>query len=410
MKIDFLRLATIQEIYDDYIAKIKAIDEVEKVETMDALNKVCAKDVVSPQNLPGFDKSLVDGYAVMAFDTKGASMNLPALLKVTCEIQIGKKPDRTLKSGEAAWIPTGGALPQGADAVVMVEHTQAFDDFVEIMKPVAVGENVMRYDEDIKMGETVLRKNKRIRVNDIQLLLQLGVTKVDVYRRAKIAVISTGDEIIEPWQSPSFAQVRDSNTYSLVAWLNSLGFFAQRVGHVKDDEDQLHALLKDCLDNYDFIAISGGSSIGTRDYTTKAIERLGKPGVVYHGALVQPGKPTIFALIDQKPILGLPGNPVSFFVSSRFFLLPILKRLENEEKFIPQPAGLVRLTKNVPSTQGREHFVRVKLKFEKGDILAEPLFSETAHVSNISAADGVIRIPSQTEGAYAGQLVEFYTL
>lgn len=408
MRVEFLKFAMIQEIYENYVARIKPIEEIEIIESVNASGFVCAKDIYSPQDLPGFDKSLVDGYAVNASDTKGASPNLPVLLKMAFEVRIGEKPDRTLKPGETAWIPTGGALPQGADAVVMAEHTQIFDNFVEIMKAVAVGENVMKSDEDVKAGEIVLQRNRRIRVNDIQLLLQLGITKITVYRRAKIAVISTGDEIVEPWQTPSFAQIRDSNTYTLVAWLWDLGFSVQRVGHVKDDETSLHRMLEDCVDKYDIVVIAGGSSIGTRDYTARAIERMGKPGVIYHGAMIQPGKPTVFALVGRKPILGLPGNPVSFFVSSRFLLLPVLKRLENDEDFIPRPAGLVRLTKNVPSVQGREHFVRVRVKFEKGDILAEPLFSETAHVSNIHLADGVVRIPSQVEGAYAGQLVEFY--
>lgn len=408
MRIEFLRFATTQEVYENYVVKIKPMETIKTIETVDALGYVCARDVISKENLPGFDKSLVDGYAVRSLETKGASTNLPALLKVAFEVKIGEKPTYVLQPGQAAWIPTGGALPCGADAVVMVEHTQMFDDLLEVMKPVAIGENVMKYDEDVKVGEVVLKKNKRIRVNDIQLLLQLGVTQIDVYNRAKVAVISTGDEIIEPWETPCFAQVRDSNTYALVLWLENMGFAVQRVGHVKDNEDHLYEMLKDCLKNYDVVVISGGSSIGTRDHTARAIGKLGEPGVIYHGVMVQPGKPTIFALIEHKPILGLPGNPVSFLVSSRFFLLPILRRIENEEEFMPKPSGLVRLVKNVPSIQGREHFVRVKLRFENGDILAEPLFSETAHVSNISFADGVVRIPSQVEGIYAGQLVEFY--
>ncbi|HEY8541348.1 MAG TPA: gephyrin-like molybdotransferase Glp [Pseudothermotoga sp.] len=409
MNIEFLRFATIQEVYENYILKIEPINRIEVIKTVNAPGHVCTRDIISPENLPGFDKSLVDGYAIRSSDTKGASMNLPVLLKVAFEIRIGEIPKDTLKPGEAAWIPTGGALPKGADAVVMVEHTQTFDDLIEVMKPVAAGENVIRHDEDVKIGEVILKKNKRIRINDVQLLLQLGITQIDVYQRAKIAVISTGDEIIEPWEIPSFAQVRDSNTYTLVSWLKTLGFISERIGHVRDDEDNLYNMLRDCFDDYDVIVIAGGSSIGTRDHTAKAIERLGKPGVIYHGVMVQPGKPTILALVGQKPVLGLPGNPVSFFVSSRFFLLPVLRKIEGEEEFTPKPVGLVKLTKNVPSIQGREHFVRVKLKFENGSISAEPIFSETAHVSNISIADGVVRVPSQVEGIYAGQLAEFYT-
>lgn len=186
MKIEFLKFATIQEVYENYISKLEPTGKIETVETIDALDYVSAKNVVSTENLPGFDKSLVDGYAVRSFDTKGSSANLPTLLKVIFEVRIGEIPKYKLQPGEAAWIPTGGALPFGADAVVMVEHTQSFDDLVEIMKPVATGENVMKCDEDVKVGEVVLKKNKRIRVNDIQLLMQLGITKVDVYSRARL--------------------------------------------------------------------------------------------------------------------------------------------------------------------------------------------------------------------------------
>jgi len=410
MKIEFLRFASVQEIYENFISKIKPIDQKHAIETTASLGSVCAEDIFAREDLPGFNKSLVDGYAVKASDTKGASANLPAILKNAFEVRIGEKPDRSLQSGEAAWIPTGGALPAGADAVVMVEHTQNFGEFVEVTKPVGIWENVMKYDEDIKKNEIVLTANTRVKIGHIQLLLQLGITEINVYRRARIAVISTGDEIVEPWQDCRFTQVRDSNTYSLVTWLKALGFSAHRVGHVRDDEESLYKVMKACIDDHDIIVIAGGSSIGTRDYTAKAIERLGNSGIVYHGVMVQPGKPTIFALAGTKPILGLPGNPVSFYVSSRFFLLPTLRKFENEREFIPKPIGMVRITKNVPSVQGREHFVRVKLRYENDEVLADPLFSETAHVSNIAMADGVVRIPAQVEGIYTGQLVELYSL
>ncbi|MEJ5228626.1 MAG: gephyrin-like molybdotransferase Glp [Pseudothermotoga sp.] len=410
MKIEFLKFASVQEIYENFISKIKSIDQTHTVETTASLGFVCAEEILAKEDLPGFNKSLVDGYAVKASDTKGASANLPVILKNAFEVRIGEKPERPLQSGEAAWVPTGGALPAGADAVVMVEHTQNFGEFVEIAKPVGVWENVMKHDEDIKRNEVVLTANTRVRIGHIQLLLQLGITKINVYRRAKIAVISTGDEIVEPWQNCSFAQVRDSNTYTLVTWLKALGFSADRVGHVEDDEESLYSVMKGCIDDYDIIVIAGGSSIGTRDYTARAIERLGNSGIIYHGVMVQPGKPTIFALAGTTPIIGLPGNPVSFYVSSRFFLLPTLRKLENEREFMPKPIGMVRITKNVPSVQGREHFVRVKLRYEKDEVLADPLFSETAHVSNIAAADGVVRIPAHVEGVYAGQIVELFSL
>ena len=408
MKVESLRFAALEDIYSNYVSKVGSVTEIETLDTLESLERVCAKDIFSLENLPGFDKSLVDGYALRALDTRGASSSMPALLKIAFEVHIGKKPDKKLIPGEAAWVPTGGAIPEGADAVVMVEHTQGFGEFVEIMKPVSAGENVMKFDEDIKRSDRILEKGTLLKSGHVQLLLQLGLMQIEVFRKVKVAIISTGDEIVEPWQKPDTAQVRDSNTYTLKAWIEKHGFVAERVSHVKDDEESLYESLKKFLNDYDLIVIAGGSSIGPRDYTARAIERLGKPGIIYHGALVQPGKPTIFAMIGEKPVLGLPGNPVSFFVSSRFFLLPVLRKLAGANDFTTAPSGFVILAKNVPSIQGREHFVRVKTVFKNGKIFAEQLFSESAHLSNIANADGVIRIPLGVEGINAGEFAEFY--
>lgn len=407
----FLRLATLDRVYSEYLQSVKAIDEASDVSVLESLNFVAAEDVFAPHDLPGFDKSLVDGYAVRSRDVVGASASFPSMLRFAFEIKVGEKPERFLNENEAAWIATGAMLPDGADAVVMEEHTQRFDEFVEVMKPVAVGENVLRKDEDVKKGQLVLGKGQRIKPGHIQLMLQLGVDRVKVFRRAKVGVIATGDEIVEPFvKDKSTVQVRDSNSYGLVVWLKSMGFEAERVGLCRDDEDELFRMLKDSFSEYDVLIISGGSSVGARDFTEAAIARIGKPGVLFHGILIQPGKPTILALVDGKPVMGLPGNPVSFTVSARFVLLPVLRRMEGEKDFLPKPSGMVRLTKNVSSRQGREHFVRVRTFVEDGQVWAEPLESETAQVSNLVEANGVVRVPSNVEGFYAGDLVEFYTL
>ncbi len=407
----FLRLATLDRVYSEYLQSVKAIDEASDVSVLESLNFVAAEDVFAPHDLPGFDKSLVDGYAIRSRDVVGASANFPSMLRFAFEIKVGEKPERFLNENEAARIATGAMLPDGADAVVMEEHTQRFDEFVEVMKPVAVGENVLRKDEDVKKGQLVLGKGQRIKPGHIQLMLQLGVDRVKVFRRAKVGVIATGDEIVEPFvKDKSIVQVRDSNSYGLVVWLKSMGFEAERVGLCRDDEDELFRMLKDSFSEYDVLIISGGSSVGARDFTEAAIARIGKPGVLFHGILIQPGKPTILAHVDGKPVVGLPGNPVSFTVSARFVLLPVLRRMEGEKDFLPKPSGMVRLTKNVSSRQGREHFVRVRTFVEDGQVWAEPLESETAQVSNLVEANGVVRVPSNVEGFYAGDLVEFYTL
>lgn len=407
----FLKLASLDQVYSEYFHRVKPIDETLEVPTLESLGFVCAEDVLASQNLPGFDKSLVDGYAVRSKDTIGASTNFPVMLRVAFEVKVGEEPKRAINENEAAWVATGAMLPEGANAVVMVEHTQRFDEYVEVMKPVAVGENVLRMDEDVRKNQLVLAKGERIQPGHLQLLLQLGVERLKVFRRAKVGVISTGDEIVEPFvEKKSLVQVRDSNGYGLVAWLRSLHFEANRVGLCRDDEDELFRTLRSRFDEYDVLVVSGGSSIGVRDFTEAAINRLGKPGVLFHGILIQPGKPTVLAIVNGKPVVGLPGNPVSFTISAKFVLIPILRKLENEKDFLFKPSGMVKLTRNVYSRQGREQFIRVKLLVRHGQVWAEPLESETAQVSNLVKAEGVIRVPPDVEGLYEGELAEFYPL
>ena len=407
----FLRLASLDQVYSEYVQILKPISETLEVPTLESLGFVCAENVFASQDLPGFDKSLVDGYAVRSKDTIGASPNLPVMLRLALEVKIGEEPIGSINENEAAWVATGAMLPSGADAVVMVEHTQRFNEYVEVMKPVASGENVLRKNEDVKRGQAAVTRGERINPGHLQLLLQLGVERLRVFRRLRVGVISTGDEIVEPFvKEKSLVQVRDSNSYGLVAWLKSLGFEANRVGLCRDDEGEMFRTLKSWFNEYDVLVVSGGSSIGARDFTEAAIDRLGKPGVLFHGILIQPGKPTILAIVDDKPIVGLPGNPVSFTISTKFVLLPIMRRLEGEKDFLFKSSGMVKLTRNVSSRQGREQFIRVKLFEKQGQVWAEPLESETAQVSNLTRADGVIRVPSDVEGLSSGELAEFYPL
>ena len=404
----FLKFATPQEVFKDYISQIASIKEFQQLDIRNALNRVSYEDVVAPENFPGFRKSTVDGYALKARDTHGASDGLPALIQVVGEVKISQEYAGTLKSSEAVWVPTGGIVPRGADAVVMVEHTQVFGNYIEVMKPVAPGENVIESDEDIATNEQLVAKGVRFRLGHIHACLELGITSVKVYRKVKIGIISTGDEIVEPNAVKKMGQVRDGNTYALESWLKTKGGEAVRVCHVPDDSELLTQAVRENLNSYDVLVICGGSSVGTRDYTVDAIERSGKPGVIFHGVLTQPGKPTIFALVDEIPVLGLPGNPVSFMVSSRIFLTQVLRKREGECVMYPEPDGMVRLKRNVPSRQGRESYVRVKLKPENGELWAEPIFGESALVSNMLKADGVVRIPVGHEGIYAGEFAEFY--
>jgi len=406
---EFLKFVSREEVYSEYISKLKPIFDVESISVFEAVNRVCSEDVVSDENLPGFYRSNVDGYAVKAEETFGASMEMPAFLKVIGEIKIGEEPSITLNSGEAIRVATGGTIPKGANAVVMVENTKEIGEFVEVYKTVSPWENILREDEDVKVGETIIEKGKRLNDRDIHSLLAIGKMEVKVFKKVRIGIISTGDEIIEPWEKKKVKyQIRDSNTYFLANYLKNQGFEAIRLGHVKDDYVKLLEIIKFALKNHDVVITCGGSSLGTRDYTMAAFSEVGE--VIYHGVLIKPGKPTVFGLSKNKVLIGLPGNPTSFVSSTTLFLIPILKKLSGEKDVFPKPEFYVKIDTNVPASQGRERFVMVKLYRENRNLFAAPILGDSGLISTIRRADGMIRIPLGVEGLYKNETCEFYRL
>ncbi len=376
----------------------------------EAISRIAFEDVIAGEDLPGFDRSTVDGYAVRSSDVFGASVSTPAMLKVVGEIKIDEEYRDTLKEGEALKIPTGGKLPDGADSVVMVEDTREAGDYIEVFKPTAPGQNVMKKDEDVSKGAVVLREGEKINIGHVALLLNLGIVKLKVSRRLRVGLISTGDEVIEPELERKFPHVRDSNTHSLKAFLERLGYEVNRYGISKDDFDELRSLMMRSFEENDVTVSAGGSSVGVRDYTVEAIDSIGKPGVLIHGVLVSPGKPTIFGLVDDHPFVGLPGHPSSFTLSAFTFLVPLLKKLSGERDWMLKPTGKFKITDNVFSRQGRETFIWSKRIYENGEILVKPLMFKSGMISPASQADGFIRIPAGVEGYYEGDLVEFYSI
>lgn len=404
---EFLRFVSREEIYKEYILRLNAVSEIEKLNVLNTFNRVSSKNIISNEDLPGFFRANVDGYALKAEETFGASSEMPAFFKIKGEIKIGEEPSMKLETQEAVKVSTGGTIPQGANAVVMVENTQEVEDFVEVYKTISPWENVLKADEDIKSGEIIVEKGKKITHKDIHNLLALGVTEIEVFRKVKIGIISTGDEIIEPWETKvSKYHVRDSNTYFLLTYLQNLGFEAVRLGHVSDNYAELLKNVENALNDFDIIITCGGSSLGVRDYTMKVFSEVGK--VVYHGALIKPGKPTVFGLSGNKVLLGLPGNPASFVSSTILFLLPILRKLSGEIDVLPKPDFYVKLDTNVPATQGRERFVHVRLYRKNHEVFANPVLGDSGLVSLVRKSDGMVRIPLGVEGVYKGELCEFY--
>ena len=286
-----------------------------------AFGRVLSKDIISPENLPGFNRSTMDGYAVNSADTFGASDTMPVYLQVKGQVLMGHKPEIKLQRGEACQIPTGGMLPDGADAVVMFEHTSLIDNkMVEIMKTVSPGENVIMFDEDVRKGEVILSSGHRLRPQDIGALAGLGILELKVYKRPVVAIISTGDEVVPPDKPLSGGEVRDINSYNLSGMISACHAIPLKKGIVKDNLDKLRETVKQTLDESDMLLITGGSSVGVADYTAKVINELGFPGVLFHGVAMKPGKPVIGGIVDGSPVFGLPGHPAAITVSFETFI------------------------------------------------------------------------------------------
>jgi molybdopterin molybdotransferase len=381
----------------------------QKIELNQAFTRVLAEDIVSRENIPGFNRSTMDGYAVKASDTFGASDSLPAYLDLIGEIKMSEKPSCVLKNGQAVRISTGGMLPEGANSVVMLEYTENISSsMIEISRSVAPWENVLREDEDIKSNEKVLEKGYCLRPQDIGLLAALGWESINVFKKPKIAIISTGDEIVPINQKPEPGQVRNINTFMLGAAINQLGCIPHYAGIVKDNEKVLTNELQSFKENpeIDLVLISGGSSVGVRDYTLKVLDSLGSPGVLVHGLALKPGKPTIISLNDGKLFIGLPGHPVSAMMVFENVVKKIIYELKGEifhfeyEKTID-----ALLDSNVFSDAGREEYVRVVLKNRHGQLWAIPVLGKSGMISSLAAADGYITIRLNQEGLYQGEKV-----
>lgn len=405
---DFFELKPVEEARTHFLeAAGRCRTAAELVPLMESGGRVTAQPVAAAADLPGFARSTVDGYAVRAADTFGASEGLPAYLRLEGEILMGQAPPGPLQPGETRKISTGGALPAGADAVVMVEHTEALSaDEIGMLRPVSPGENVIQQGEDCRAGADLLPAGRLIRAQEMALLQSAGTLSVPVFRRPRVAIISTGDELVEPQATPGPGQVRESNAAALVALVRRDGGEPRYLGQAPDEESAIRRLLQAGLAD-DVVLISGGSSVGTRDLTARLIAELGSPGILVHGVKLKPGKPTILAVADGKPVVGLPGHPVSAQVVYGLFVTPLLRQMQGLPPEPPFRAAVrARMTKNVPSAPGRTDCVRVRLIREGEEIHAEPVHGKSGLISTLVRADGLVTIPSAREGVLAGEWVE----
>jgi molybdopterin molybdotransferase len=378
----------------------------ERVKTRAALGRVLVEQVRSPADLPAFPRSTMDGFAVRAADTFGASESLPAFLDIVGEVLMGRAPELTIGLGQCARIATGGMLPPGADGVVMVEQTQlAGDGAIEVLRAVAPGENVVQVGEDVRAGDLVLPRGQRLRPQDLGGLVALGVTEVEVARPVRVGIISGGDEVVDPERTPGPGQIRDINSYTLAALVQQAGHEPRLVGVFPDDYATLERAAQQALPQCDLLVLSAGSSVSQRDMTAQVIQSLGEPGVLVHGVSLKPGKPTILARCGDKPVFGLPGNPVSCMVTFDLFVRPTLAHLTGAS-LPPRTTVAARLARNVASATGREDFLQVRLEATPDGLVATPVWGKSNLIFTLVRADGMLRVPLDRGGLNAGELVE----
>ncbi|MDY6882064.1 MAG: gephyrin-like molybdotransferase Glp [Desulfatiglans sp.] len=380
----------------------------EEISLGDSLGRILSKDVLSPEDLPGFARSSMDGYAVKAEDTFGATESLPALLAVSGEVLMGERPRINVGQGQAVRISTGGMLPKGADGVVMVEYCHLIDeDTLEVNRAISPLENVIQPGDDVQKGDRVLKQGHQMRPQDVGVMAGLGKTKAFFYRKPRVAIISTGDEIVGVDKQPLPGQVRDMNRYTLSSFCLQEGAEPIYVGLCPDDFEPMKAMVERALEKADSVWISGGSSVGTRDLTLQVLETLPQFELLVHGISISPGKPTIIGQSGLRSVIGLPGHVGSALVVAKVFLSRLIHRLsgcsEVSERF-PDPEA--RLSRNVESASGREDYVRVRVVEDRGRLVAEPIFGKSGLISTLVEADAFIRIDRNAEGLYQGETVK----
>ena len=385
--------------------------ESEEVGLLGAPGRVAAKDIKAVCSVPGFDKSVVDGYAVRARDTFGASDSLPALLIAVGEVMIGGYAGISIEEGNCAYVPTGGMLPEGSDSVVMIEDTEDLGrGSIAVYKPIGPWENTIRSGEDIKAGQVVLKKGTVIRPQHVGVLASIGLDTVPARKKPRVSIISTGDELITPGEDLMPGKIWDINSYSLAAAVFEDGASPILEGIVPDDRAAIKTKVMDVLTRSDFVLISGGSSAGTRDYTADIINELGNPGVLAHGVSIKPGKPTIIGGIDGKPVIGMPGQPVSSLVVYNAVVSPFLRRMTGQAERQKAEYRAV-CDENYYSSPGREEYLMVTVyRGDNGKVRARPVSGKSGMITTISNANGMVVIPKNKEGLYRDEEVRVIML
>ncbi|MFY9801147.1 MAG: gephyrin-like molybdotransferase Glp [Methanoregula sp.] len=395
-------------LFLEVVSVSKAIEEVrnlavrcgdERVPLNEAFHRILAQDVRADVDIPGFTRSVVDGFAVRSADTTGAGDSIPSLLTLLGRVAMGDPGHHRIQPGECIYVPTGGILPEGADAVVMIEHTEQVEDQVLIKKPVAQGENVLLFNEDFSEGEPVVKHGKRLSAQDIGVLAAAGCMSVPVIRMPKIGILSTGNELVPVTVRPKAGQVRDVNSYVIASTVKDLGCLPVFYGIITDEQETLSAAISRAIAECDAVLISGGSSKDDRDMVAAIIAQQGS--VLVHGIAIAPGKPTIIGKCSGKPVIGLPGHPASAFIVLIAIVRHLIITMTGETGSNVRTLQAV-LGQNVPSSKGREDYVRVAVQ----DGIATPLFGKSGLLNTLVRSTGIVRVPAESEGLETGTQVE----
>ena len=392
-----------EEIIFDTFGQIKM--NTEDVEILSSVGRILATDIVSTENVPSFNRSTVDGFAVKAQNTFGCSDSIPAILNFKGEVLMGEAPTFEIGKDECAYVPTGGELPAGADAMVMIEYSENYGDGTRAMlKPSAPGQHVTFIGDDVMVGQAVLHKGTKLGARHIGVLAALGYDKVPVYKKPVISVISTGDELVDVTESPKGAEVRDINSFTICAALEELGCEYRKIGIVKDNLPLLESVMTKAFSESDMVIVSGGSSVGVKDSTFKVLDKIGE--VLFHGIAIKPGKPTILGNVNGKPGFGLPGHPLAAYYVFNLFVKPLIKNMTGADNTDLYNKKNANLTLSIPCNHGREECMGIKMKNENGRTMAEPVYAKSGLISVLSDSDGYIRIARDCEGLSQDEEVE----
>ncbi len=404
---EFFTVRPPDEALSELLGRLPATPASERVGLDQALDRVTAEAIRAPDSVPAFARSMMDGYAVRAQDTFGASTSLPMFLELIGEVPMGRASDLRLGPGQAALIHTGGMLPDGADAVVMIELTQASrEGEIEVLKAAAPGEHILKAGDDIRAGEVMLPGGHWLRPQDVGGLAALGVVELSVARRPRVAVLATGDEVVPAGAAPAPGQVRDVNSHAVGAQIARAGGVALKRGIAPDDYAALLSAARSALDDADMLVLMAGSSVSTRDMTREVVNALGAPGLLVHGVALKPGKPAMLGVCGGKPVIGLPGNPVSAMVVADLLVVPVVHHLLGCASPPARRHARARLTQNVASQAGRVDYVPARLIEAGTELRVEPIFGKSNQIFTLVFADGMIVVPRDSNGLAAGEPVD----